>query len=114
MAGDVVHVNFAEGVQRVMNNAKLYVRLLAKFKDGTNLNSLKAAFDACDMETIQGELHTLKGLAANLSLTELFAKCLELETQAKGGTLEKDQMETVQAVFDATLREIDKVLAENG
>jgi len=114
MTDNVVHVNFAEGVQRVMGNSKLYIKLLTKFKDGTNLNALRAAFEAWNVENIQGELHTLKGIAANLSLTELSAHCLEMETQAKGGTLEKDRLGDIQAVFDATLQEIDRILAENG
>jgi len=114
MADGMVYVNFAEGLQRVMNNVKLYIKLLTKFKDGTNLNALKAAFDAWDTEAIKGELHTLKGLAANLSLSELFAWCLKLETQAKEGSLEKSQLEPAQAVFDATLQEIDRILAEHG
>jgi len=114
MEDAVVYLNFNEGAQRVMGNVKLYVRLLAKFRDGTNLNALSAAFEAWDAEMIKGELHTLKGLAANLSLTKLFSLCLELETQAKDGTLEKEQLETVQAVFDQTLQEINKALEENG
>jgi hypothetical protein len=44
----------------------------------------------------------------------LFKQCLELETQIKNGAVNPAQLETVKAVFAATLQAIDKVTAENG
>jgi len=114
MADDAVYVNFAEGLKRMMNNPKLYVKLLAKFKDGTNTDALEAAAEAQDLEKILGEAHTLKGLAANLSLSELASQCLELEARAKAGAVDPAQVGRVKAAFAATLAEIDKVAAENG
>ena len=110
---DVVYLDFAEGVKRVMNNAKLYVKLLTKFKD-TKLDDLEAALAAGELEKAQVAAHTIKGVAANLSLTELFKQSLELETQIKAGTPDPNQMETVKTVMTATLVEVDKVIAENG
>ena len=110
---DVVYLDFAEGVKRVMNNAKLYVKLLTKFKD-TKLDVLEAALLAGELEKAQAEAHTIKGVAANLSLTELFKQSLELETQIKAGTVNPNQMETVKSVLAATLAEVDKVIAQNG
>jgi len=114
MADNVVYLNFDDGVKRVMNNVKLYVRLLTKFKDGSNLDNLEAALAAGDLEKAQGEAHTIKGVAANLSLSELFNQSLELETQIKAGAVHPGQMETVKTVFNTTLQEVDKVIAENG
>lgn len=111
---DEVFVNFDEGVKRVMNNVKLYVRLLTKFKTDTRLDALEAALAAGDMEKAQVEAHTVKGIAANLSLSELFKQSLELETQIKAGALDPNQTETVKAVFASTLQEIEKVIAQNG
>ncbi|MCL2044310.1 MAG: Hpt domain-containing protein [Treponema sp.] len=114
MADNVVYLNFDEGVKRVMNNAKLYVRLLTKFKDGTKLDNLEAALEAGDLEKAQTEAHTIKGVAANLSLTELFNQSLELETQIKAGAVQSGQMETIKTVFNTTILEVEKVIAENG
>jgi HPt (histidine-containing phosphotransfer) domain-containing protein len=110
---DVIYVNFDEGVKRVMNNAKLYVKLLAKFKNDTRLDSLEAALAAGDMEKAQVEAHTVKGVAANLSLSGLFDQTLELETQIKARAVDPNQLETVKTVFAATLQEIEKVIAQN-
>ncbi|MCL2270221.1 MAG: Hpt domain-containing protein [Treponema sp.] len=113
MDDNVIYVNVNDGVKRVMNNLKLYVRLIAKFRNDTKLDELEAAFTAGDMEKAKIEAHTLKGLAANLSFTELFKQCLELETQIKAGTAGQAQLETVITVFSVTLQEIDKVVSEN-
>ena len=114
MADDVVYLDYADGVKRVMNNAKLYAKLLTKFSSDTKLDNLEAAIAAGDLEKAQTEAHTIKGVAANLSLTELFRQSLELETQIKAKTVNPGQMETVKTVFAATLQEVDKVIAENG
>jgi HPt (histidine-containing phosphotransfer) domain-containing protein len=114
MADEIVYVNFAEGVKRVMNNAKLYVKLLTKFKNDTKLDDLESSLAAGDFETAQNAAHTIKGVAANLSLTELFKQSLELETQIKAKSVNPAQLETVKTVFTQTLQEVEKVIAQNG
>ena len=114
MADDVVYLDYADGIKRVMNNAKLYVKLLTKFRNDTKLDDLEAALAAGDMEKAQGAAHTIKGVAANLSLSELFKQSLELETQIKAKAVNPNQIETIKTVFAATLQEVDKVIAENG
>ncbi|MDR2479239.1 MAG: Hpt domain-containing protein [Treponema sp.] len=114
MADEVIYVNAEEGAKRVMNNAKLYVKLLTKFKTDTKLDDLEAALAAGDLEKAQAAAHTVKGIAANLSLSELFKQTLELETQIKAKAVDSSQMETVKTAFAATLQEVDKVIAQNG
>jgi HPt (histidine-containing phosphotransfer) domain-containing protein len=112
MAG-VIYVNADEGIKRVMNNAGLYKTLLAKFKAGTNLDELLALLNAGDYEKARTAAHAIKGVAANLSLTELFARILELETQIKAGSVQPEQIEQVKAAFDGTIKDIDKVVEQN-
>ena len=114
MADDVVYVDFTDGIKRVMNNAKLYVKLLTKFRDGTKLDEMEAAILAGDLEKAQAEAHTIKGVASNLSLSELAKQSLEIENHIKAGTVDIAMMETMKTVFAATLQEADKVIAENG
>jgi HPt (histidine-containing phosphotransfer) domain-containing protein len=114
MADDVVYIDFADGAKRVMNNTKLYVKLLTKFKNDTRLDDLEAAIAAKDMEKARSAAHTLKGLSANLSLMELNKQSLALETQIKGGAADPAQLNAVKSSFARTLQEIDKVISENG
>jgi HPt (histidine-containing phosphotransfer) domain-containing protein len=114
MAEDKVYIDFADGMKRVMNNSKLYIKLLAKFKNETKLDDLEAAVKAGDLEKAKNAAHSIKGLSANLSLTELNKQSFALETQIKAGTADPAQLDTVKTAFAKTLQEIDKVITENG
>jgi len=114
MADEIVYVDIADGAKRIMNNTQLYIKLLTKFRNNNNLDDLDAAFTAGDMEKAKNAVHTIKGIAANLSLSELYKQSLELELQVKNDTAVTAQLETVKSVFTATLQEIDKVILKNG
>jgi HPt (histidine-containing phosphotransfer) domain-containing protein len=111
---DVIYVNAEEGQKRVMNNAKLYVKLLTKFKEGTKLDNLFSFAAAQDWEKAQVEAHTVKGVAANLSLTELFNQSLDVETQIKAKGVTSESLDSLKNCFEETIKEIDKVIAQNG
>ncbi|MCL2243539.1 MAG: Hpt domain-containing protein [Treponema sp.] len=112
MADNIVYINTEEGVKRVMNNVKLYAKLLTKFKDDPSFNDLEAAMAEGDMEKVKVSSHTLKGLAANLALTELSKQSLELESQIKNGKLNPKQITFVKNVYHQTIAEIEKVIAQ--
>jgi len=109
---DAVYINAEEGKKRVMNNGKLYAKLLNKFKTDTNLNDLVAFAGAQDWEKAQGAAHTIKGIAANLSLTELFNQSLDVETQIKGKSLKPESLENLKTCFTETLAQVEKVIAQ--
>ena len=110
---DPVYINAEEGKKRVMNNGKLYAKLLTKFKNDTNLNDLVVFAEAQDWENAQGAAHTIKGIAANLSLTELFNQSLDVETQIKGKSLKSESLESLKTCFAETLVQVEKVITEN-
>jgi HPt (histidine-containing phosphotransfer) domain-containing protein len=107
---DVVYVNVDDGLKRIMNNTKLYVKLLVKFKEDTNLSGLESALASGDNAKAQVFAHTLKGIAANLSLTELQKQALEIETQIKSGSVNPNQINTVKNIYNQTIAEVDKVI----
>ena len=109
----VVYVNEEEGKKRVMNNGKLYAKLLTKFKTDTNLNDLVDLVETQDWEKAQVIIHTIKGIAANLSLTELFNQSIEVEAQIKGKSLKQESFENLKTCFAETLIEVEKVIARN-
>jgi len=112
MADDIVLVNVEEGSKRVMNNNKLYAKLLSKFKNDQSFNEIDSALQDGDMEKAQNSAHTIKGLAANLSLIELFKQSLELETQLKAGNVNPDQVIVFKDIYQKTIVEMDKVIAQ--
>ena len=110
---DVVYINEEEGKKRVMNNGKLYARLLTKFKTDTNLDDLFTFAEALDWEKAQAAAHTIKGVAANLSLTELFNQSLDVETQIKGKSLKPESLENLKVCFAETVKFAEEVIAKN-
>jgi HPt (histidine-containing phosphotransfer) domain-containing protein len=115
-----VYVDVADGMKRVMNNAKLYVRLLTKFRDETKLDPIFTAIEAGDWKTAQEQAHTVKGITANLSIKELNEKIVTLEAQLKlkvadasSPDINPADIEAVKAAYAATLPEVEKVIAEN-
>ena len=114
MAEELIYVDYEDGIKRVMNNEKLYVKLLAKFRADTNFDELEAALAAGDMEKAQPLAHTIKGVAANLSLAELYKQILELETQIKARQVNPGQITAAKDAFVITIQKIDQVIAQNG
>jgi len=107
---DVIYIDIEEGLKRVMNNASLFSKLLLKFKTYTHVSEIKSALEQGDLEKAQGSANTLKGLAANLSLTELYKQVQELEKQIKAGSVNNETLELVKDVYVKTLDEADKVI----
>jgi len=112
MAEEIIYINLDAGSKRVNNNTKLYAKLLGKFKEDPSLNELDAALLEANMEKAQNSIHALKGLAANLSLMELYKQCIELETQIKAGNVNPNQVAVVKDVYIQTVIEADKVIIE--
>jgi HPt (histidine-containing phosphotransfer) domain-containing protein len=113
-ADGVIYINMEEGLKRVVNNSKLYVKLLNKFKTDTNLEELLSAVQTGEYEKAQIMAHTIKGVAANLSFTELFKQSLELETQIKNRAVSPEIQESIKVCFNETLTAIDKVIEQYG
>jgi len=112
MADNVVYIDVEDGSKRVMNNTKLFVKLLSKFKDDQNIKKIESALAEGDLPNAQVSTHTLKGLSANLSLLELNKQVKELETQIKAGSVNPGQFEIVKDIYSKTTVEIDKVIAQ--
>ncbi|MDR0556914.1 MAG: Hpt domain-containing protein [Treponema sp.] len=109
-----VYVNQEEGLKRVRNNKKLYITLLTKFKNETNLTELLSCIAEKNYEKAEASAHTLKGLSGNLSLTALCEKATELDAQLKNQTIDADAVAGITACFNETQKAIDEVLAANG
>jgi len=109
---NVVYIDEEEGKKRLMNNGKLYAKILTKFKTDTNLTDLLSCVDAQDWEKAQAAAHTIKGIAANLSLIELSKQALDVETQLKGKSLDSGSLENLKACFAETQIQVDGVITK--
>ena len=107
------YIDLEDGKKRVMNNTKLYTKLLGKFRDETKLDPVFAALETGNYEEAQSLTHAIKGIAANLSLVDFHEKIVELETQIKAKSVDPKIIEAVKESLGSTLPEIEKVIAEN-
>jgi HPt (histidine-containing phosphotransfer) domain-containing protein len=87
----------------------LYKKLLGKFKDGNYYERLKEMLLSGGKEEAIAMAHTLKGVAANLSLTEVNALALQIETALKNGEGWEELLPRLAEASDATLREIEEL-----
>jgi HPt (histidine-containing phosphotransfer) domain-containing protein len=110
MAEEKIYINSEEGLKRVMNNGKLYARLLEKFRTDVNFTELEAHLSAGNLEKARVSAHTLKGLAANLSLTELFERTRDLESRIKEGAV--PDLDAARSAYRETLNKLDEVIAK--
>jgi two-component system sensor histidine kinase/response regulator len=109
-----VYIDLDEGLGRVMKNEKLYTKLLNKFITDTNPDEMLAAVQAAEYEKAQVMAHTLKGIAANLSLTELFKQTLELETRIKERSVSQETQESIKKCYAETVSLVKKVIEQYG
>ncbi|WP_251178853.1 Hpt domain-containing protein [Adlercreutzia agrestimuris] len=65
-------INYEEAMDRFGGNKELYMRLASKFADDPHHARLKEALADSDIETAYRAAHSLKGVAGNLSFTDLY------------------------------------------
>lgn len=66
-------INVEEGLGRVRNNASLYKRMLSMFIDSKEVGQLEEFLDQNNYEEASRASHSIKGIAGNLSLPDLFS-----------------------------------------
>jgi HPt (histidine-containing phosphotransfer) domain-containing protein len=77
------HINAAEGIKRIMNNKKLYITMLGRFKVRQMTDTVLEAIQAGDYEKMVFTMHAIKGTSANLGFATLSQLAAEMETLAK-------------------------------
>lgn len=65
-------VNVEDGLERFMNNASLYERMLKKLPSVLEMSRVMPCLESGDYETAFSNAHTIKGVAGNLSVEPLF------------------------------------------
>jgi two-component system, sensor histidine kinase and response regulator len=91
-----------------MQNAKLYTRLLVKFRDsqGAFASLFDAALQDPDASAPARAAHTLKGTAGNIGATEVQAAAAALELACHEGAGEAIR----KALLDAVVRTLEPVI----
>ena len=103
------YVNVEDALKRIGGSMDLYKRLLNQFTGGDHIDPLEEALSTGAMEEVSRLVHTLKGVAANLSLIKLSAKASELEHCVKNGTDHSETFAELKNAYYITSQEISKI-----
>jgi two-component system sensor histidine kinase/response regulator len=102
--------NVKDAMGRLMNNKKLYEKLLTRFAGEYSdfYGKMRTAVDANDVEDASHLAHTMKGLAGNLGAESLQVASLALESVFKTGSLTPD----IEPMMEKFSNELNRALEE--
>jgi len=103
------YVDVQDALKRIGGSLDLYKRLLGQFTGGDHIDPLEEALHSGALEDASRQIHTLKGVAANLSLIKLSATAGELEHKIKSGLDHSESFEELKSAYYITSQEIAKI-----
>ena len=104
------YIDQESALKRVGGSEALYKRLLGKFVDGNYQAQLEDLIAAKDTAGAAAQAHTIKGVAANLSLLEINVISQKLEMALKNGEPYDSLVTELRAATEATINEINSIL----
>ena len=113
---NAVFMDVNDAMTRLGNNKKLYAMLLNKFDGKSMLDDLKKKLRSGDVPASAAQAHTIKGLAANLSLKDLREKSETVELIIKSGAYpDTDTMDTseIERSVEYTLAAVKEWIGQN-
>ena len=107
---DLPIIDVETGVKRLMNNEKLYFKLLKKFIDGNTIKDLFTSIETGEPENVRLAAHSLKGVTANLALPALNSIAARIEALSKEQKPTKEMLDPLKITVDATLKAVGEIL----
>jgi len=103
------YVDVKDALKRIGGSMDLYKRLLGQFTGGDHIDPLEEAFSVGAMDEASRLIHTLKGVAANLSLVKLSAAASDLEHKIKNDVDHSESFQELKNIYLTTSQEIAKI-----
>ncbi|MCC2954670.1 Hpt domain-containing protein [Massilia sp. IC2-477] len=113
-AADAPALDIAAGVERMMGDAAMYLRILARFRsDYTGyVARLRTALAGGDLTLAHRVVHTLKGAAAMIEARGLRAAAVEVEQQLRGGAHANAHLvDRMEAELARVMAQVDSLMA---
>ena len=105
------YVDVKGGLARLMNNKKLYARLLKSYLATTDFMSMAEPLGTGDFEAAREKIHTFKGVSANLSVNQNFELSRELEAIVKERGDFAAKLSELKASMEASAPVINRLVA---
>ena len=100
------YVDVQDALRRIGGSMDLYKRLLNQFTEGDHIDPLEEALSVGAMEEASRLIHTLKGVAANLSLVKLSSLSSDLEHKIKNGLDHSEAFNELKNAYFITSQQI--------
>ena len=105
------YIDVDDALKRIGGNRDLYKRLLQRFLEGKQLEELDAALEKGDADEASRAAHTIKGVAANLSLVKLRTISTDLEMIIKEDLEYGEKLDELKEAYDETVKMIAVILS---
>ena len=112
---EIAGINQVDGLTRVAGNKQLYRNLLAQFaaKQGDAAVQISAALESRDLKLAERIAHTIKGVAGNLGIGQVFAAAEKLERAIRdAGVVEPALLEEFAQVLSRQVQAINKAMRD--
>jgi HPt (histidine-containing phosphotransfer) domain-containing protein len=112
---EIEGVDLEDGLRRVVGNKRLYRDLLVQFaaKQANAATQISDAMQSGDRELAQRIAHTVKGVAGNIGLPEVFHAAKSLETSIRaGGALNQQMLEAFAQALGRQIEAIRQALSQ--
>jgi two-component system, sensor histidine kinase and response regulator len=111
-SGSIAGINLPVALKRLMGNRKLLEKLLYEFAADNKdvIEKIHGAMDKDDLKSAQALVHSLKGVAGNLSADEVYTLSQELETSIKGG--DRARMQAALQKLEAAIKPLVSALLQ--
>jgi len=112
---DIKGLDVKKGLSIVSNNKAVYARLLQSFARNAFCDQLIDAINGGDMELVRQKAHSLKGVAGNMYMNELFELSRSIEADIKDGQPLSISDDIVTQIINANKQTMNSVniLLEN-
>lgn len=82
-------IEYSAGVARFMGNSALYEKMLLKFLEDGSFYEAQKQLKASDDNKLLRCVHTLKGIAGNLSISRVYAVATDMVSLIREGEIER-------------------------
>ena len=105
------HIDLADGIKRVVNNKKLYFRLVGKFDCKKMVQDIIDTVNSKDYIKAAHATHALRGTASNLGFINIGNIASEIESLCKKEEDASHLLDSLTAARDALTEKIAEALA---
>ena len=110
MTGENNYIDFDSALRRIGGNEGLFRKLLTIFQKDVKIEELYTAIESNNLNEIAVTAHTIKGVAANLSLIKLTNITTTIDNDAKAGLDCKVHIPELRESYDKTIELINNYL----